>query len=77
MGLWRTFERGTLPILVWSGLRGGISVALVLSLPPFPGKETLVTAVYVIVLFSILVQGLTVRPLLARVLGGREGLPCP
>ncbi|MBW2260867.1 MAG: sodium:proton antiporter [Deltaproteobacteria bacterium] len=68
MGLWRSFDRGTVPILVWSGLRGGISVALVLSLPPFAGKDSLVTAVYVIVLFSILAQGLTVKPLVSRLL---------
>ena len=68
MGLWRSFDRGTVPILVWSGLRGGISVALVLRLPPFAGKDSLVTAVYVIVLFSILAQGLTVKPLISRFL---------
>jgi CPA1 family monovalent cation:H+ antiporter len=68
MGRWRTFDRGTVPILVWSGMRGGIGVALVLSLPPFPGKDSLVTAVYVIVLFSILAQGLTVKPLVSRLL---------
>jgi CPA1 family monovalent cation:H+ antiporter len=68
MRRWRSFERGTVPILVWSGLRGGISVALVLSLPPFEGKDSLVTAVYVVVLFSILAQGLTVRPLVSRLL---------
>jgi len=59
----RTFSPGALPIMVWGGLRGGISVALVLSLPPFPHKELLLTATYVVVIFSIIVQGLTIKPL--------------
>jgi CPA1 family monovalent cation:H+ antiporter len=67
-GLGRELRRGAIPILVWSGLRGGISVALVLSLPPFAYKQVLVTATYVVVLFSIFVQGLTVRPIVRRVL---------
>ncbi len=61
--------RGTVPVLTWSGLRGGISVALVLSLPPFPGRETILTVTYVVVLFSILAQGLTVRRVVTRLLG--------
>ena len=61
--------RGTVPVLTWSGLRGGISVALVLSLPQFPGRDTILTVTYVVVLFSILAQGLTVRRVVTRLLG--------
>ena len=47
------FTRGIVPILTWSGLRGGISVALALSLPPFPGKPFILAATYAVVVFSI------------------------
>ncbi|MGV3516343.1 cation:proton antiporter [Luteitalea sp.] len=57
---------GLLPVLTWSGLRGGISVALVLSLPPFPGREILLASTYAVVVFSVLVQGLTVRRVLVH-----------
>lgn len=57
-------RRGLVPVLTWSGLRGGISVALVLGLPRFPGKEVLLASTYAVVVFSVLVQGLTVRRLL-------------
>ena len=60
--------RGTLPILTWSGLRGGISVALALSLPAGASRSTLVTMTYIVVCFSILVQGLTVQWVVSRVL---------
>ncbi|WP_164155692.1 cation:proton antiporter [Sandarakinorhabdus rubra] len=46
-----------LPILVWGGLRGGISIALVLALPPSPQRTPLLAATFVIVLFSVIVQG--------------------
>ncbi len=62
---------GTLPILTWSGLRGGISVALALSLPFSPYRSTLVTMTYVVVCFSILVQGLTVQRVVERALRPR------
>lgn len=62
----RTFSPGALPIMAWGGLRGGISVALVLSLPPFEHKELLLMATYVVVIFSIIVQGLTIKPLAKR-----------
>jgi CPA1 family monovalent cation:H+ antiporter len=52
-------------IMTWGGLRGGISVALVLSLPPGPEREALLTVTYIVVVFSILVQGLTLKPLFA------------
>jgi CPA1 family monovalent cation:H+ antiporter len=58
------FVRGIVPVLTWSGLRGGISVAMVLSLPRFPARDLLLACTYAVVVFSILVQGLTVRRVL-------------
>lgn len=51
----------SISILVWAGLRGGISVALALSLPDSPYKETILSASYFVVLFSIIIQGLTLK----------------
>ncbi|MGH7271126.1 MAG: cation:proton antiporter, partial [Polyangiaceae bacterium] len=61
-----TFEPGSWKILTWGGLRGGISVALALSLAPSPERDVIVVATYVVVVFSVLVQGLTVAPLARR-----------
>lgn len=62
--------RGSVPMLVWGGLRGGISVALALSLPEEAGRERFVTITYVVVVFSILVQGLSVSKLAKRLSPG-------
>jgi CPA1 family monovalent cation:H+ antiporter len=64
MRLRAKFMRGLVPILTWSGLRGGISIALALSLPPMADKGYLLAATYAVVVFSTLVQGLTMRRLL-------------
>ena len=53
-------------ILVWGGLRGGISVALALSLPAGPARDLILFLTYIVVVFSIIVQGLTLGPLIQR-----------
>jgi monovalent cation:H+ antiporter, CPA1 family len=58
----------SLLILTWGGLRGGLSVAMALSLPEGPVKDSILTIAYGIVVFSIVVQGLTLEPLARRIL---------
>jgi CPA1 family monovalent cation:H+ antiporter len=53
-------------ILTWGGLRGGISVALALSMPPTAERDVIVTLTYVVVIFSILIQGLTIGGVIRR-----------
>jgi CPA1 family monovalent cation:H+ antiporter len=67
------FDR-TLRVLTWGGLRGGISVALALSLPDSMPRDLIVGVTYVVVIFSIIVQGLTIGPLVKR-LGLSTGPP--
>ena len=64
---WRTFTKCAIPILTWGGLLGGIAVALALSLPVNEYKPTILTITYAVVLFSIIVQGLTIKPLVERI----------
>lgn len=62
----RTFTRGAIPVLTWCGLRGGISVALALSLPPSTSREVILTVCYGVVIFSIVVQGLSMERVVRR-----------
>lgn len=70
---WRSLLpfRLAFPVMVWGGLRGGISIALALSLPAGPMKDILVAATYVVVLFSVLVQGGTIGGVVRRL--NRDG----
>lgn len=63
-------SRGAIPILTWGGLRGGISVAMALSVPPNDSRSLVLTLTYIVVVFSILVQGLTVGWVIRKT-GGR------
>lgn len=63
----REYSRGVVPIMTWGGLKGGISVALALSLPDSDWKPLILTATFIVVLFSIIVQGLTIAPVVKLV----------
>jgi len=64
MKLRKTFTPNVIRILTWGGLRGGISIALALTLPVGDSREALIVVTYVVVIFSIIVQGLTVGKLI-------------
>jgi monovalent cation:H+ antiporter, CPA1 family len=67
MRRWRKFSPGAIRILTWGGLRGGISVAMALSLPAGRERDMVLAMTYVLVVFSILVQGLTLNRLASRI----------
>lgn len=58
---WRTYAPKAVSIMTWGGLRGGISVALALSVPEQCNRELLLTMTYVVVVFAIVVQGMTIK----------------
>ena len=59
-------DPGTVPILTWAGIRGGVSVALALSLPSSSESELLLFVTYLVVLFSVAIQGLTIENVIKR-----------
>jgi CPA1 family monovalent cation:H+ antiporter len=66
LGRVQRFEPHMVKLMTWGGLRGALSVALALSLAEGPQKALIVTATYVVAIFSILVQATTVEPLARR-----------
>lgn len=66
IGLKKTVAPHLVKILTWGGLRGGISVALALSLPEGDSRDLVLFLTYIIVVFSIVVQGLTIGPFIGR-----------
>ena len=73
----RAFSPGAVRILTWGGLRGGISVALALSLPFGPHRGVILVMTYIVVVFSIIVQGLSLGKLVKRIYpdGGSTRVP--
>jgi CPA1 family monovalent cation:H+ antiporter len=72
---WFGLPGGSAPVLVWGGLRGAISVALALSLPPGHARDVVLTLTYCVVVFSILVQGLSLGHVVRAVIATEEPAP--
>jgi len=66
MKRWREFSRNATIILTWGGLRGGISIALALSLVTGAERNLIISITYIVVIFSILVQGLSIKSLIRK-----------
>jgi CPA1 family monovalent cation:H+ antiporter len=69
------FARGSIPILTWAGVRGGISIALALSISAEAERPPILAGVYAVVLFTLIVQGLTLERLARRYVWDAEPEP--
>lgn len=73
----RPVEKGAIRILTWGGMRGGISVALALSLPAGEERDLILVLTYIVVLSSILIQGLTLGKMVKFLYGEKKRKPTP
>ena len=67
----RSLKPGLTAVLTWAGVRGGLSLAMALSMPPSRQRDIIVAATYVVVVFSVIVQSLTLERLIVRLGYGR------
>ena len=67
----RSLKPGLASVLTWAGVRGGLSLAMALSMPPSRQRDVIVAATYVVVVFSVIVQSLTLERLILRLGYGR------
>jgi CPA1 family monovalent cation:H+ antiporter len=71
----RGLRPGLVVVLTWAGVRGGLSLAMALSLPPSRERAILLAATYAVVIFSIIVQSMTLEPVVLRLGYGRKRAP--
>lgn len=64
--MWRRYPPYSIRVMTWGGLRGGLAVALALTIPAGNAREVILPMTYIVVLFSILVQGTTIKHLVAK-----------
>lgn len=62
----RNYPTHFIKIMTWGGLRGGLAVALALSIPPSNFRNIILAMTYIVVIFSVLVQGVTIKPLVKK-----------